>query len=169
MKTLKDILEASNHLPSMPIPKVGQEDEKYPHHGRDKAEGEKQFKKKHTDNILDKAYPAKGTDDVLNARSAKKDHSHKQADLSPEEQKIAYEEYKVEDIIEELLDLSEIDDTHIFELDDNSEVEMSPELAEQLVYTIDQLAEENQEKFINILLKDRDGFSAMVKFANEVE
>ena len=76
---------------------------------------------------------------------------------------------KVEDIVEELLDLAEIDDTHVFELNDNSEVEMSPELAEQLVYTIDQLSEENQEKFINILLKDRDGFSAMVKFANEVE
>jgi hypothetical protein len=154
MKHLKDILEAAMDLP---------------HHGRDKAEGEKQWKKKHTDNIDDREYPAKGTDDVLNARKAKKDHS-KKADLSKEEEKTAYEEYVTsEDIIEQLLDMAEIDSDQPFGLMSEEEVMMAPDLAEHLVYVVDQLDESNREAFIELLLKDEESFAKMVEFALGVE
>lgn len=154
MKHLKDILEAVKDLP---------------HHGRDKAEGEKQFKKKHTDTMLDKEYPAKGTDDVLNARKAKKDHS-KKADLSKEEEMIAYEEFATaEDIIEQLLDMAEIDSDQPFALMNEEEVMMAPDLAEHIVYVVDQLDEANKEAFIELLLKDEESFAKMVEFALGVE
>ena len=47
--------------------------------------------------------------------------------------------------------------------------ELTPELAEQLVYTIDCLSEENRTKFIEALLESEDGFISMVEFANGVE
>ena len=154
MKHLRDILEAVKDLP---------------HHGRDKAEGEKQWKKKHTDNIDDREYPAKGTDDVLNARKAKKDHS-KKADLSKDEEKTAYEEYSTaEDIIEQLLDMAEVDADQSFSLMSEEEVMMAPNLAEHLVYVIDQLDEANREDFIELLLRDEESFAKMVEFALGVE
>jgi|TARA_R110000764_G_scaffold238763_1_gene336431 hypothetical protein len=154
MKHLRDILEAVKDLP---------------HHGRDKAEGEKQWKKKHTDNIDDREYPAKGTDDVLNARKAKKDHS-KKADLSKDEEKTAYEEYSTaEDIIEQLLDMAEVDADQSFSLMSEEEVMIAPNLAEHLVYVIDQLDEANREDFIELLLRDEESFAKMVEFALGVE
>jgi len=83
MKRLSEILEAVGELK---------------HHGRDKAEGEKQFKKKHTDNIQDKEYPAKDTDKVLNARDQKKDTS-KITHLSKEEEKAMYEAAEVSTVL----------------------------------------------------------------------
>tara|TARA_R110000822_G_scaffold3972_2_gene16953 strand:- start:812 stop:1276 length:465 start_codon:yes stop_codon:yes gene_type:complete len=154
MKHLKDILEAVGELK---------------HHGRDKAEGEKEFKKKHTDNIDDREYPAKGTDDVLNARKAKKDHS-KKADLSKEEEKIAYEGYEeAGDLIEQLLDIAEVDAAQPLGLMDGTEVTIAPDLAEHLAYIIDQLSDDNQDTFVEMLLKDEDSFIQMVDFAQGVE
>ena len=69
MKTLKQILEASNHLPNMPVGSSDVEDGPHAHHGRGKAEGEINWKKKHTDNVLELDHPTgKENMDTLNAR-----------------------------------------------------------------------------------------------------
>ena len=76
MKTLKQILEASNHLPNMPVGSSDVEDGPHAHHGRGKAEGEINWKKKHTDNVLELDHPTgKENMDTLNARNMKKDKS----------------------------------------------------------------------------------------------
>ena len=99
----------------------------------------------------------------------KKDKS-KIAGLDKDAEKVAYEEFNVEqDLIEQLLDIAEVDAEQPLHLNDDSEVVLTPELAEQLVYTIDCLSEENRTKFIEALLESEDGFISMVEFANGVE
>ena len=170
MKTLKQILEASNHLPNMPVGSSDVEDGPHAHHGRGKAEGEINWKKKHTDNVLELDHPTgKENMDTLNARNMKKDKS-KIAGLDKDAEKVAYEGFNVEqDLIEQLLDIAEVDAEQPLHLNDDSEVVLTPELAEQLVYTIDCLSEENRTKFIEALLESEDGFISMVEFANGVE
>lgn len=92
----------------------------------------------------------------------REDHS-KKADLSKEEEMIAYEEFATaEDIIEQLLDMAEVDSDQPFALMNEEEVMIAPDLAEHIVYVVDQLDESNKETFIELLLKDEESFAKMV-------
>lgn len=139
-----------------------------PHHGRDKAVGEKEFKKKHTDNIQDSPYPAKGTDDVLNARSMKKDTS-KPTHKTKEEEEAMYEEAAEDlplDIFEQLVVISENEETMLVTFDDGQELEVDPETADALLACFEELSDDNSEYFLG-LLESSDSFIELVDFANE--
>lgn len=154
MKRLSEILEAVGELK---------------HHGRDKAEGEKQFKKKHTDNIQDKEYPAKDTDKVLNARDQKKDTS-KITHLSKEEEEAMYEEAEVSTVLESVEGIYESEETSNIILEDGTEVSLDPETAEVVLEVFDSLSEENQDKFLELLEQSKDTFVDLVDFCyNSIE
>jgi copper chaperone CopZ len=154
MKRLSEILEAVGELK---------------HHGRDKAEGEKQFKKKHTDNIQDKEYPAKDTDKVLNARDQKKDTS-KITHLSKEEEEAMYEAAEVSTVLESVEGIYESEETSNIILEDGTEVSLDPETAEVVLEVFDSLSEENQDKFLELLEQSKDTFVDLVDFCyNSIE
>lgn len=154
MKRLSEILEAVGELK---------------HHGRDKAEGEKQFKKKHTDNIQDKEYPAKDTDKVLNARDQKKDTS-KITHLSKEEEKAMYEAAEVSTVLESVEGIYESEETSNIILEDGTEVSLDPETAEVVLEVFDSLSEENQDKFLELLEQSKDTFVDLIDFCyNSIE
>lgn len=154
MKRLSEILEAVGELK---------------HHGRDKAEGEKQFKKKHTDNIQDKEYPAKDTDKVLNARDQKKDTS-KITHLSREEEEAMYEAAEVSTVLESVEGIYESEETSNIILEDGTEVSLDPETAEVVLEVFDSLSEENQDKFLELLEQSKDTFVDLVDFCyNSIE
>lgn len=154
MKRLSEILEAVGELK---------------HHGRDKAEGEKQFKKKHTDNIQDKEYPAKDTDKVLNARDKKKDTS-KITHLSKEEEEAMYEAAEVSTVLESVEGIYESEETSNIILEDGTEVSLDPETAEVVLEVFDSLSEENQDKFLELLEQSKDTFVDLVDFCyNSIE
>jgi hypothetical protein len=154
MKRLSEILEAVGELK---------------HHGRDKAEGEKQFKKKHTDNIQDKEYPAKDTDKVLNARDQKKDTS-KITHLSKEEEEAMYEAAEVLTVLESVEGIYESEETSNIILEDGTEVSLDPETAEVVLEVFDSLSEENQDKFLELLEQSKDTFVDLVDFCyNSIE
>lgn len=154
MKRLSEILEAVGELK---------------HHGRDKAEGEKQFKKKHTDNIQDKEYPAKDTDKVLNARAQKKDAS-KITHLSKEEEEAMYEAAEVSTVLESVEGIYESEETSNIILEDGTEVSLDPETAEVVLEVFDSLSEENQDKFLELLEQSKDTFVDLVDFCyNSIE
>lgn len=154
MKRLSEILEAVGELK---------------HHGRDKAEGEKQFKKKHTDNIQDKEYPAKDTDKVLNARDQKKDAS-KITHLSKEEEEAMYEAAEVSTVLESVEGIYESEETSNIILEDGTEVSLDPETAEVVLEVFDSLSEENQDKFLELLEQSKDTFVDLVDFCyNSIE
>ena len=148
MKRLSEILEA-----------VG----KLKHHGRDKAEGEKLFKKIHTDNIQDKEYPAKDTDKVLNARNQKKDTS-KITHLSKEEEEAMYEAAEVSTVLESVEGIYESEEAANIILEDGTEVSLDPETAEVVLEVFDSLSEENQDKFLELLEQSKDTFVDLVDF-----
>ena len=154
MKRLSEILEAVGELK---------------HHGRDKAEGEKQFKKKHTDNIQDKEYPAKDTDKVLNARDQKKDSS-KITHLSKEEEEAMYEEAEVSTVLESVEGIYETEEAANIILEDGTEISVDPETAEVVLEVFDSLSEENQDKFLELLEQSKDTFVDLVDFCyNSIE
>lgn len=154
MKRLSEILEAVGELK---------------HHGRDKAEGEKQFKKKHTDNIQDKEYPAKDTDKVLNARDQKKDTS-KITHLSKEEEEAMYEAAEVSTVLESVEGIYESEETSNIILEDGTEVSLDPETAEVVLEVFDSLSEENQDKFLELLEQSKDTFVDLIDFCyNSIE
>lgn len=154
MKRLSEILEAVGELK---------------HHGRDKAEGEKQFKKKHTDNIQDKEYPAKDTDKVLNARDQKKDTS-KITHLSKEEEEAMYEAAEVSTVLESVEGIYETEEAANIILEDGTEISVDPETAEVVLEVFDSLSEENQDKFLELLEQSKDTFVDLVDFCyNSIE
>ena len=154
MKRLSEILEAVGELK---------------HHGRDKAEGEKQFKKKHTDNIQDKEYPAKDTDKVLNARDQKKDTS-KITHLSREEEEAMYEAAEVSTVLESVEGIYESEEPANIILEDGTEISVDPETAEVVLEVFDSLSEENQDKFLELLEQSKDTFVDLVDFCyNSIE
>ena len=154
MKRLSEILEAVGELK---------------HHGRDKAEGEKQFKKKHTDNLLDKEYPAKDTDKVLNARDMKKDKT-KPTHLSKEEEEAMYEAAEVATVLESVEGIYESDQPSNIILEDGSTVNIDPETAEVVLEVFDSLSEDNQDKFLELLEQSSDSFVELIDFCyNSIE
>lgn len=148
MKRLSEILEAVGELK---------------HHGRDKAEGEINFKKKHTDNLQDKEYPAKDTDKVLNAREMKKDKT-KATHLSKEEEEAMYEAAEVSTVLESVEGIYESEEPANIILEDGTEVSVDPETAEVVLEVFDSLSEENQDKFLELLEQSQDTFVDLVDF-----
>lgn len=154
-----------------------------------KAGDEKRFKEKHI--VQDNPYPAKGTDDVLNARKAKKDKT-KLSHMSKEEEEDMYEDVGVDfnsymSGVESLLDeddLLEIDGDEFAEgvvetiqsivssgssdfvlLDDGTEIEVDTETASSIAEVLGALTQENRDKFVDTLGKDQESFLRMVDFA----
>ena len=148
-----------------------------------KPKGEKDFVDKHIVAVTD--YPVKGTSKVLNAKKAKKDKS-KLTHLSPEEEKIAYEDVMLvvndilaEDYTEEeiesfvdfdsaLADIIESEEARFVRLNDGTEVEIDLELAEQIVEISGYLSEDNEEKLIFGLEEGEDSLLKMIEFVEGV-
>lgn len=141
-----------------------------------KAGDEKRFKAKHV--VQDTPYPAKGTDEVLNARKAKKDQT-KLTHMDKKEEEDMYEDVMdlVSDILdEEWVDLEEgiLEDIHtiaeseeasFITLQDGTELEVDPETAEAIANVVEFLNPENREKFLARLEESEDSFMRMVDFA----
>jgi hypothetical protein len=144
---------------------------------------EKAFKDKHT--VQDTAYPAKDTDNVLNARKAKKDKT-KRTHLSKEDEEVAYEEVNLsslmsvveeilqeeeflneleEGILEDIRTISEGEDESFIELKDGTEIEVDPETASAITDVVEFLNDANRDKFLERLEKDQESFLRMVDFA----
>lgn len=141
-----------------------------------KAGDEKNFKDKHV--VQDNPYPAKGTDDVLNARKAKKDTS-KLTHKTKEEEEEVYESVMsiVNDIFEEefvnieegvlddILTVVESDKPQFITLNDGTELEVDPDTASAIANVVEFLNDTNREKFIARLEESEDSFMRMVDFA----
>ena len=148
-----------------------------------KAQGEKDFKEKHV--VQDSPYPAKGTDDVLNARKAKKDKT-KKTHMEKDEEKAVYESQEdVLDVIDDIL--SEDEDDALIEavidtirsivksgeqgyvlFDDETEMEVDPVTASAIEDVYEMLSDDNAVKFTENLNKDQESFLRMVDFAISV-
>lgn len=148
-----------------------------------KAQGEKDFKEKHV--VQDSPYPAKGTDDVLNARKAKKDKT-KKTHMDKDEEKTVYESQEdVLDVIDDIL--SEDEDDALIEavidtirsivksgeqgyvlFDDETEMEVDPVTASAIEDVYEMLSDDNAVKFTENLNKDQESFLRMVDFAISV-
>lgn len=148
-----------------------------------KAQGEKDFKEKHV--VQDSPYPAKGTDDVLNARKAKKDKT-KKTHMEKDEEKTVYESQEdVLDVIDDIL--SEDEDDALIEavidtirsivksgeqgyvlFDDETEMEVDPVTASAIEDVYEMLSDDNAVKFTENLNKDQESFLRMVDFAISV-
>lgn len=142
-----------------------------------KAGDEKRFKAKHV--VQDNPYPAKGTDDVLNARKAKKDTT-KLSHMSKEEEEDMYEEALavvdeifeelteealVEGILEDIHTIAESEKANFITLADGSELEVDPDTAEAIANVVEFLNDENREKFLARLEESEESFMRMVDFA----
>jgi hypothetical protein len=148
-----------------------------------KGGDEKAFKDKHI--VQDTAYPAKDTDNVLNARKAKKDKT-KRTHVSKDEEEVAYEEFNIsslmsvveeilkeeefigeleEGILEDIRTISEGEDESFIELKDGTEIEVDPETASAITDVVEFLNDANRDKFLERLEKDQESFLRMVDFA----
>ena len=160
-KRLKDILEAAIDAK---------------HHGRENAEGEVQFKKKHTDNVEIKDYPV-DSKNQHKADKVKKDKS-KRTHIEPEAEKLAYEETmaEVEDILAEdelaiegvLEQLKSIvssgQDAEITLIDD-TQMEVDVETASAITDVMEFLNDDNVDTFVEKLENNQEDFLRMVDFA----
>ena len=153
-----------------------------------KAQGEKDFKDKHE--VQDNPYPAKDTDDVLNARKQKPSKGGasktKKTHMSKEEEETVYEsEENVWDVIDEILEEDEDDELveavidtlrNIVKtnkegyvlFDDETEMEVDPVTAKAIDDVFEMLSDDNAVKFTENLNKDQESFLRMVYFAVSV-
>lgn len=147
-----------------------------------KAGDEKRFKEKHV--VGDKPYPGAGTDDVLNARKAKKDKS-KLTHMTPDEEESMYEETEFDNAINVIADILAEDDEELFvegivdtlslisktkkeqyvKLNDGTEIEVDSDTADSIVNVLEYLNDDNKAVFVNSLEKDEESFLRMVDFA----
>lgn len=155
------------------------------------SKDEKEFKDKHV--VQDTAYPAKDTDDVLNARKTKPAKGGaaktKKTHLSKEEEEAVYEDISLsqdeimaivddilaedhdilealqEGILEDIQTIAEGEDEHFIELKDGTEVEVDPATASAITDVVEFLNDTNRAKFLERLEQDEDSFMRMVDFA----
>lgn len=144
-----------------------------------RAGDEKRFKDKHV--VQDNPYPVRGTDDVLNARKAKKDTT-KLTHSSKEEEEDMYEHamgvvneiynelltedrYIIEGILEDIHTIAESEEPSFITLQDGSEIEVDPETAEAISNVVEFLNDENRDKFLARLEESEESFMRMVDFA----
>jgi len=150
-----------------------------------KSGDEKNFKDKHVKQ--DTPYPAKGTDDVLNARKQKKDKT-KLTHMDKKEEEDVYESEEFEDVFDVVDDiLSEDDSDELVEavidtirsivktgeqgyvlFDDETEMEVDPVTASAIEDVFEMLSDDNAVKFTENLNKDQESFLRMVDFAISV-
>lgn len=142
-----------------------------------RAGDERRFKAKHV--VQDNPYPAKGTDDVLNARKAKKDKTKLTHTTTKEEEDMYEEAISIVDelfeeefdldlaegILEDIHTIAESEEANFITLQDGTEIEVDPETAEAISNVVEFLNDTNREKFLARLEESEDSFMRMVDFA----
>jgi len=71
---------------------------------------------------------------------------------------------QAESFIDELRSSSNLTEDTMLQLSDGTEVEMTPEMIEQIVNTYDNLIEKNKEQFINLLTSSEESFDKAYEF-----
>lgn len=153
------------------------------------SKDEKEFKDKHI--VQDNPYPAKDTDDVLNARKQKPAKGEaaktKKTHISKEEEEAVYESLSQEEILaivddilaedsdilealeegilEDIQTIAEGEDAHFVELKDGTEVEIDPITAGAISDVVEFLNDTNRDKFLERLEENEESFMRMVDFA----
>ena len=71
---------------------------------------------------------------------------------------------QAESFIDELRSSSNLTEDTMLQLSDGTEVEMTPEMIDEIVYAYDGLEEENKEKFIELLTSSEESFDKTYEF-----
>ena len=71
---------------------------------------------------------------------------------------------QAESFIDELRSSSNLTEDTMLQLSDGTEVEMTPEMIDEIVYAYDGLEEENKEKFIGLLTSSEESFDKTYEF-----
>jgi hypothetical protein len=71
---------------------------------------------------------------------------------------------QAENFIDELRSSSNLTEDTMLQLSDGTEVEMTPEMIDEIVYAYDGLEEENKEKFIGLLTSSEESFDKTYEF-----
>jgi len=71
---------------------------------------------------------------------------------------------QAESFIDELRSSSNLNEDTMLQLSDGTEVEMTPEMIDEIVYAYDGLKEENKEKFIGLLTSSEESFDKAYEF-----
>lgn len=71
---------------------------------------------------------------------------------------------QAESFIDELRSSSNLTEDTMLQLSDGTEVEMTPEMIDEIVYAYDGLEEENKEKFIGLLTSSEESFDKAYEF-----
>ena len=71
---------------------------------------------------------------------------------------------QAESFIDELRSSSNLTEDTMLQLSDGTEVEMTPEMIDEIVYAYDGLEEENREKFIGLLTSSEESFDKAYEF-----
>ena len=71
---------------------------------------------------------------------------------------------QAENFIDELRSSSNLTEDTMLQLSDGTEVEMTPEMIDEIVYAYDGLEEENKEKFIGLLTSSEESFDKAYEF-----
>jgi hypothetical protein len=71
---------------------------------------------------------------------------------------------QAESFIDELRSSSKLAEDTMLQLSDGTEVEMTPEMIDEIVYAYDGLKEENKEKFIGLLTSSEESFDKAYEF-----
>jgi hypothetical protein len=71
---------------------------------------------------------------------------------------------QAESFIDELRSSSKLVEDTILQLSDGTEIEMTPEMIDEIVYAYDGLEEENKEKFIGLLTSSEESFDKAYEF-----
>ena len=66
--------------------------------------------------------------------------------------------------VDELRSSSKLVEDTILQLSDGTEIEMTPEMIDEIVYAYDGLEEENKEKFIGLLTSSEESFDKAYEF-----
>jgi hypothetical protein len=71
---------------------------------------------------------------------------------------------QAESFIDELRSSSNLNEDTMLQLSDGTEVEMTPEMIDEIVYAYDGLEEENKDKFIGLLTSSEESFDKAYEF-----
>ena len=71
---------------------------------------------------------------------------------------------QAENFIDELRSSSKLAEDTMLQLSDGTEIEMTPEMIDEIVYAYDGLEEENKEKFIGLLTSSEESFDKAYEF-----
>ncbi len=147
-----------------------------PHHGREDAEGEVEFKKVHTDNVNIKDYPVDAKKQ-FKADSIKKDKS-KPTHMAKSEEEDAYEHVNaeiekilmeenevVEGVMEQLKAIAESGEDAEITLNDDTVIEVDSKTASAVIDVMEFLNDNNKQQFEDKIEANQEDFLKMVDFA----